>query len=165
MSKLKKSVGEKIGPFEFRVSPAWVPVFGAAVKSQCYLAAAGQGIGGASPTSGTMDALPTFLTVLRQGEFDLLQKFGIPLSTILHGEQEYEYLEPISPGDLLKYTTAIQQVHEKRGSSKSSVGGDLLQFLVLETEVHGSGGRKVALTRSTLIIRTPNPAPIEGRTP
>lgn len=74
------------------------------------------------------EAPPTFITVGRKGEFELLQRFGIPLSRVLHGEQEYQYLKPIRPGDSVEYVTRLANVLEKRGSNA------FMQFLIFETE-------------------------------
>jgi hypothetical protein len=126
---IKDRIGEKAGPYGEDASAEKLSRFAQAV--------------GAKPRSA---GFPMYLTVCRKGEFDLMQKFGIPLSRVLHGEQEYEFSAPIQPGSKLEYETQLAQVHEKRGSSHS------MQFLVFETLVR-SGSEKIGIARSTIIYR------------
>lgn len=110
--------------------------------SAARLAAFAQAIGGK-----TREAAPaTFLTVGRKGEFELLQRFGIPLSRVLHGEQEYEYLKPIRAGDQVEYVTQLINVLEKRGST------NFMQFLIFATDFTVSG-EVVAKARTNIIHR------------
>ena len=91
-------------------------------------------------------APPTFLTAFRRGEFDLLQKGGIQLKHVLHGEQEYQYASPLRAGDTLEYETTLASLHEKRG------GSGKMTFLVFETTFRAEG-RDVGLSRTTILHR------------
>lgn len=91
-------------------------------------------------------APPTFLTVGRKGEFELLQRLGVPLQRVLHGEQEYEYLRPIRAGDRVEYVTRLANVLEKRGTSS------FMQFLIFET-AFTVRGETVARARTNIIHR------------
>jgi hypothetical protein len=89
---------------------------------------------------------PTYVTRCRVGEFELMQKLGIQLNQLLHGEQEYSYEADIEVGDQLSYTTRLAEVLEKRE----------LKFLVFETEIEAArSGRKAraAVARTTVILR------------
>lgn len=88
---------------------------------------------------------PTYLTRLRHGEFELLQKMGVELNQVLHGEQEYRYDRELRAGLELRYQTKLAQVLEKKGSSTS------LHFLVFETEFLTD--QVVAASKTTMIIR------------
>lgn len=96
------------------------------------------------------EAPPTFLTIARDGEFELLQVLGLPLKNILHAEQEYEYEAPLLAGDELVYSTSLAQVLEKKGGSGS------MTFFILETvfEAERGGNRmRVGRARTNLLTR------------
>ena len=124
--ELKSKVGQKVGPFVDAATSERIAAFVSA-------------IGGVARA----EVIPTFLTVCRKGEFELLQKLGIPLSQVLHGEQEYILDSPIEAGKDLVYETKLAQVHEK----KSAHG--LLQFMIFETAVRGVG-----VAKSNIILRS-----------
>jgi hypothetical protein len=122
-------VGEKAGPFEDDASASRLQKFAQAVGAE-----------------NRMHGFPTFLTVCRKGEFELMQRFGIPLARVLHGEQEYEFANPIIQGSKLAYETRLADVLEKRGKSAA------LHFMIFETKVT-SAGRDIGVARSTIIYR------------
>ena len=95
-------------------------------------------------------APPTFLTVFRRGEFDLLQKLGLSLSSALHADQRYEYIEPIQPDDLIQFENQVSQVLEKNSTKQN------MQFLTLETRIQRVTDNRVVLVAkavSTLVFR------------
>ena len=95
-------------------------------------------------------APPTFLTVFRKGEFELFQKLDILLSQILHSEQEYQYENPIFPGDQVFFRTVVSNVLEKRGRSSS------IQFVTFETEMMAKRQLEnlhVGKSKTTIVIR------------
>lgn len=93
--------------------------------------------------------LPTFFTCWRAGEFELLDRMGIQLKQVLHGEQEYEFLAPIATGATVEFRTRLKDCMEKQGR------GYALHFLVFETDFRQSGGERLAYARSTIIFREP----------
>ena len=101
--------------------------------------------------SGVQDIPPTFLTAYRECEFTLLRKVGIPLSKVLHAEQEYSFSKPLQVGEKIAYLTRVANVLEKRGSNS------LLIFLVIETDFY-SGEKidnafKLAFSKTTIVVR------------
>jgi acyl dehydratase len=70
----------------------------------------------------------------------------LDLRRVLHGEQEFEYLRPIRPGDVLTARSRTKDVYEKAGKR----GGTML-FVVGETEFRDQAGAVVAYMRSTTI--------------
>ena len=70
----------------------------------------------------------------------------LDLRRVLHGEQEFEYLKPIRPGDVLSTRWRTKDVFEKPGKR----GGKML-FVVGETEFTNQRGEVVAYMRSTTI--------------
>ena len=68
------------------------------------------------------------------------------LKSVLHGEQEYEFLAPIHDGDVLTAVTTVVDVYEKTGKR-----GGSMSFAVIETEYCNQGGTMVARARSVTI--------------
>jgi acyl dehydratase len=75
-------------------------------------------------------------------------ELGLDFMTLVHGEQEFEYVRPIRVGETLALTGRIADVYEKRSS-----GGGVLDFVVLETEAADGDGRPVFWSRNVLISR------------
>ena len=97
---------------------------------------------------GTM-APPTFLMTLALWIGDMGQtRTAVKLDyrRLLHGEQEFEYLKPISAGDVLTFRSRTKDVFEKAGKR----GGKML-FIIGETEFKNQRGEVVAYSRNTLI--------------
>jgi acyl dehydratase len=65
---------------------------------------------------------------------------------LLHGEQEFEYVKPIRPGDTLSFRSRTKDVFEKDGKR----GGKML-FVIGETEFTNQRGEVVAYMRNTAI--------------
>ncbi len=99
---------------------------------------------------GASSAVPTFLTVCRQGEFELLTQVGIPIRRILHTEQEYLYQERVIAGDRLVYRTQLAQVLAKGRGERG------LQFLTFVTEIdihRGDQELKAGQAKTTIVVR------------
>lgn len=90
---------------------------------------------------------PTILTVpeLEAGLNNVVSdpELGVDLARVLHGEQAYEWLRPVTRGETLVAQASIESIR----------GRGALQFLTLRTEVRDERGDRVALARSTLLIR------------
>lgn len=100
---------------------------------------------------GGLVAPPTypiaFMTQAMSGGMDTFLELGLDFLTLVHGEQEFEYVRPIRAGETLTLTGRIADVYEKRGSS------GMLDFVVLETEARDAEGRPVFFSRNTLISK------------
>ena len=129
LNPVKSFVGTHCGPYPIVTSEEMFRAFASAV---------GDTYSGEAP--------PTWITLCRLGEFDLMTKMGIPIENVLHGDQEYHYLSPIHPGDVVNYSTVLAQALRKRGKDVT------LTFMVFETDL-SVAGQAVAHTRSTLIYR------------
>jgi acyl dehydratase len=106
-------------------------------------------------------SLPTFFTRFREGEFELLERLKIPLSSVVHGEQVYERVAEPKSGEHLLFQTMCVGDLEKTGKMGP------MRFLVFETTFSNSLGASRGKARSTLIQMlggTPagNPAPLES---
>lgn len=90
--------------------------------------------------------LPVVLTAFRHGEFELLSQIKIPLSWVLHGEQEYQVKRPLFLKDELAYQTEFTRYFSRPGSTEK------LNFLIFETRFWNEV--EVARAITTLILRS-----------
>ena len=84
------------------------------------------------------------------GLMPVVQALGINLGRLLHGEEEYEYLSPIHPGDIMRGQTKVASMYEKEKKDKP---GKFMEFTVLETEITNQRGELVMRARTTLVER------------
>src|SRR5579883_388752 len=77
-----------------------------------------------------------------------LVSVGINVMRILHGEEEYEYLAPIYPGDVL---TGVVRVAE--GRSRQGRDGSSMDIVTLEAVYTNQEGYKVLKARQTIVVR------------
>lgn len=133
-------IGKVFDPFEVEVEKGAIIKFADAVGDQNPLY---------SDRKGDLEAPPTFGTTFRpaEGFFQTFTDLDIDLTKVLHGEEEYEYLKPIKPGDTLVCQTKVANVFEKSGKS----GG--MDFVVLETECKNPAGELVLIQRGTIVVR------------
>ena len=96
---------------------------------------------------GGMVAPPTFLRSIMAGPLKV--EFKSPYSANLDGGSEWEYFEPIRPGDRITVTTMIADIYERPGRL-----GNML-FLVRETKYVNQFGNTVAKQRTTGISYQP----------
>lgn len=73
---------------------------------------------------------------------------GINVMRILHGEEEYEYLAPIYPGDVLTGVTTIVE-----GKHRQSKDGSSMDILTTETRYTNQENTPVLNTRTTIVVR------------
>ncbi len=94
-------------------------------------------------------APPTFLMTIAHWIGDLgATRTAVKLDfrRLLHGEQDFEYVKPIRPGDTLTFRSRTKEVFEKEGKR----GGTML-FVIGETEFKNQRGEVVAYMRNTAI--------------
>jgi len=89
-----------------------------------------------------------FMIQALAGGADTFSELGLNFVTLVHGEQEFEYVRPICVGETLTLTGRIADVYEKTSS-----GGGVLDFVVLETEAADDQGQTVFWSRNLLISR------------
>ena len=77
-----------------------------------------------------------------------LSSLGINLMRILHGEEEYEYLAPIYPGDTL---TGVMKLVDAK--SRQGQGGSSLDILTIEIDYTNQHGTLVLKARQVAIVR------------
>ena len=133
MLSLKSEVGKVVGPYLEQVTSDRILNFCKAIGSV-----------------GSHEAPPTFLTVFREGEFELFRQLGFDLSQVLHAEQEYDYTHSVIAGDQLEFSTTLSHVLEKQ-SSKA-----FMQFLTFETEFFAkrkSEHLNIGRSKTVIVIR------------
>jgi acyl dehydratase len=153
----RKHLGRRYGPYRFPVGLQHVRDFAAAV---------GGGVPGhafaappervhpwswdeeaakASPHGGLV-APPTFATVFAIEPFARAcsdPELRVNVLRLVHGEQEFEFLEPVRPGDVLETTGEITRIQE-RGR---------MDFLEVTTTTVNQHGRVVVRGVWTAIVR------------
>ena len=73
---------------------------------------------------------------------------GINVMRILHGEEEYEYLAPISPGDIL---TGVMTVAD--GKTRQNKDGSSIDILTTEIRYTNQHGQPVLNAREMILVR------------
>ena len=76
-----------------------------------------------------------------------LEQVGINVKRILHGEEEYEYLAPVYPGDVLTGTTTITE-----GKTRKIKDGSM-DIVTTETRYTNHDNQSVLVAKSMLIVR------------
>lgn len=136
---IEELIGKEIPPFTFPVERGKIKEFADAIgdDNPMYQGAAGEEI----------LAPPTFTVTKafwRQGTVGDLT--GLDPRFRLHGEEEYEYFQPIRAGDVLTCRGRIANAYEKAGKR----GGKMI-FVIFEFTYHNQKDEKVLTTRTTTI--------------
>lgn len=127
---------------------------GTATVSAEHVAAFADALGDASACYRGAEAVapPTypiaFMIQAMAGGADTFAELGLDFATLVHGEQEFEYVRPIRVGETLTLTGRIADIYEKQSSS-----GGVLDFVTLETEATDPDGATVFWSRNVLISR------------
>src|SRR5579885_1551050 len=77
-----------------------------------------------------------------------LVDMGLNVMRILHGEEEYEYLAPIYPGDVLTGVTTLID-----GKSRQGKDGSSMDILTTETRYTNQNNQPVLNARTTFVVR------------
>jgi hypothetical protein len=104
----------------------------------------------AARAAGLRDVLvpPTFLMGLElehSDTFEVLAKYGVDVSNVLHGEQHFVYHGNVCAGDELTFTSRFTDVYSKSNGA--------LDFVVRETRVQLGGTDLVAEMKSVSIVQ------------
>jgi acyl dehydratase len=93
---------------------------------------------------GRIIAPPTFCRTFDYGEIPGL---SFKREGLIHGEQHFEYRQPIGAGDVLYCSTKLTDAYDKEGKLGR------MTFLVYEQKGVNDSGETVFLARSTVIYR------------
>ncbi|MGA2959677.1 MAG: MaoC family dehydratase N-terminal domain-containing protein [Thermodesulfobacteriota bacterium] len=94
-------------------------------------------------------APPTFTVTKafwRKGASVVSEMAGLDPRFRLHGEEDFEYYQPILAGDILTCRSKITEAYEKPGKR-----GGKMTFIVLEFTFYNQKGEKVSVSRTTTI--------------
>jgi len=98
---------------------------------------------------GAVLAPPTFPIRMgaAAGDPDLFLALDLNFASLLHAEQEFEWLRPLVAGEKVTITGRVGDMWEKQGKSGT------LDFVVLEQIARDGKGDTVYVARTTLISR------------
>lgn len=96
----------------------------------------------------------------RQQRGNSLASLGIDVKGILHGEEEYEYLAPIYPNDILTGITTVVD-----GKTRPGRDGFTMDIITTETRYTNQQNQPVLKTRATIIVRQRPAATAKELTP
>ena len=124
---------------------------GSATVTAEHVAGFAQALGDANPEYATL-APPTypiaFMTQAMSGGMETFLELGLNFMTLVHGEQEFEYVRAVKIGETLTLTGRIGDIYEKTNSA-----GATLDFVVLETEGKDAADKPVFYSRNILISK------------
>jgi acyl dehydratase len=89
-----------------------------------------------------------FMTQAMSGGMNTFLELGLNFMTLVHGEQEFEFVRPVKVGETLELTGRIADIYEKTNSA-----GATLDFVVMETEGKDAAGKPVFYSRNVLISK------------
>jgi len=139
LTGLKSEIGRKSKERKITLDDVQMRDFASCVKAT---------VGATSHSPITSVAIPTVFTMFRQGEFEIMSDLGIQLKQVLHAEQTYTMLEPLSPSEELTFTTRLASVAEKKSKTAN------MAFMAFETDfVRTADAVVVATARSTMVYR------------
>lgn len=150
-------VGRKYGPFRYHIGLEKMREFASAVAGGVPTSSLGAIPEGLHPLLydesaaksgpyGAVIAFPTFAVTFAIAPFAAAVKdpeLGINLLMVVHGEQEFEFIEVMRAGDVVTTTGTISQIYEK--SQKD--------FLVVATESRTAQDKLLLRAVWTAIIR------------
>src|SRR5215470_11350058 len=89
-----------------------------------------------------------FMAQAMSGGMNTFLELGLNFMTLVHGEQEFEFVRPVKVGETLELTGRIADIYEKTNSA-----GATLDFVVMETEGKDTAGKPVFYSRNVLISK------------
>lgn len=144
----KSVIGKEYPPYPVTVERGRIKDFARAIGdlNPFYL---DDRVGQASPW-GDVIAPPTFPTSFRDESADsaaVLRDLGVDISRVLHGEQEFELVRPMKPGETFLCRTRVVDIYEKSGRSGP------MAFIVRETAITDRANEVVATMRHITVVR------------
>ena len=96
-----------------------------------------------------LPAPPTFGFSLSNAQsettFSYATEMGLPIELLLHGEEVFEYIQPIHAGDEITFQRKILEVYDKKGG--------LLEFVKMETRMTNQQQDPVGRMQTTFVVR------------
>ena len=97
----------------------------------------------------SLPAPPTYAIVLSTGRpqtLALLHRMGVDFRRLLHGEQHFQYFEPICAGDVITVQDEVIDIYDKKGGA--------LEFFVIQTTATNQNDEYVARMRNVSLVRS-----------
>jgi acyl dehydratase len=146
----KSKIGQSFAPFTYEVQRVKIHELTTAIGDDNPLyhdRAAAQAAGFPDvPISPTSPTLFNFWGSRQRGI--TMANLGINPAGVLHGEEEYEYLSPIYPNDVVTGTTTLIDGKTRQGSD-----GHTIDILSLETRYLNQHNQPVLITRTSVVVR------------
>jgi acyl dehydratase len=136
----KDMIGRVLGTGTATIEPGHVAAFAAALGDPD---PAYRGPNATAPLTYPI----AFMSQAMASGMDTFLELGLNFMTLVHGEQEFEYVRPLRVGETLTLTGRVSDVYEKTG------GSGTLDFVVLETEAVDAEQKPVFWSRNVLISR------------
>ena len=95
-----------------------------------------------------LPAPPTYgfsLSNSQTDTFNYTKEMGIPIEVLLHGEEAFEYFQPILAGDEITLQRTVLEIYEKKGG--------LLEFVKIETSMTNQQQEVVGKMETTFVVR------------
>lgn len=141
------NVGDELPQLVFEVDRSQLRLFAKAIGEQRpeYLESA------AARAAGYRDivAPPTFafgISINPASQFEIIEAVGADLGSVLHGEQSFDYKQPICAGDLIFVHRRLAEAYEKKNGA--------LKFFVVEGHLDNAAGEILCETRQTIVVRS-----------
>ncbi len=143
---LQDLIGKEFPPFEIPVERGKIREFAVALGDENpiyidpdYAAKAG---------FKEIIAPPTFTAIksFYRSAANISELAGLDPHFRMHGEEEYEYFQPVVAGDVLTCRSKITQAYEKPGKR-----GGKMTFIVVEFTFYNERGEKAVVSRSTSV--------------
>ena len=116
------------------------------------LAAFARAIGERDPVYSERIAPLTFMKVL-EGEHGssrkILEVLGVPLTRVLHAEQQFDYVAPILAGQVVTVSRRVVDLYEKKGGA--------MEFIVIESVFTSEDAEVLGRSRQVVAVRNPSP--------
>ena len=131
--KLEEKIGQELEPYTFLVEKGKIKEMALAIGDHKEEYLNGERI------------LPTFPTVIDfwGGGSSTSELLELDVKKVLHGEQEYEYLGEMKPGEEITVKGYIEDVYTKAA----------MNFVIIKKEYFNQSGELVLRSRSTIIER------------
>lgn len=145
----KDYIGRQLSEFTFDVERSQLRLFAKAIgeKRQMYVDVE------AAKAAGYRDlpAPPTFPFTIGMNpndQFDMLKAIEVDLARVLHGEQSFEYVNPICAGDRVRVKREIVDAYDKKG-------GALSFFVIGLTYEDARSAQPFCSARQVIVARNP----------
>ncbi len=145
----KSKIGQSYPPFTFEVERSKVHELALAIGDPNPIYHSRE----AAQAAGYKDVplYPTFPTLFSfWGDTNggqIFRELGLDPRNALHGEEEYEYLAPIYPGDKLTGVTTILDGKSRKGSIGSS-----MEIITIEKRYTNQHGEAVLVARTMAVV-------------